>query len=145
MTVTQYFKGKNMRMDSAVSSSMVVEVFFIDSKTYSCTKASESTPFMCFESSSGDDTTPETADNLKDSESDYVITPLPDRTIAGIPAKCFTFTAKSGGLQNADYCMSTDGIILSVTGSEVSMVATSVQRGIADSVFTLPAEPTKLG
>ena len=145
MTMTQYMKGGNMRMDSELQG-MEMEIFFIDDKVYSCTKMAGTSGFTCFESpSSADDTKPETASNLKESESDYVITPLPGKTIAGEAAKCFTFVAKSGDMESVDYCISGDGIILSLTSAQVTMTAKSVDRGISDDVFRLPATPTSIG
>jgi hypothetical protein len=73
---------------------------------------------------------------MASSVSSYAVSALPDQYIANVAAKCFTL---SGGNDNGDYCFSSDGILLSLSTSSVSMTATSVERGISDSVFDLPA------
>jgi hypothetical protein len=146
-TMVQYVKGTKMRYDSETSG-IKSESFFLDSKLYTCMDTGSG--FLCYESaSSTEESSPTGAADLKSSEDNYIIQPLPDRTIAGIVAKCFNMKAKSGSetdaVYNAEYCVTTDGIIVYVKSDSSTMTATAVERGIADSVFTLPATPTKMG
>ncbi|MCX6774401.1 MAG: hypothetical protein NTY68_05415 [Candidatus Micrarchaeota archaeon] len=146
MSMVQYVKGKNMRYDTEASG-FVTETFVLDKKSYSCINMGQG--FTCTESASSEEASA-TPEDLKSSEDNYNIVPLPDRTIAGIAAKCFNMKVKSGAaeglMDDINYCFSSDGIILytgsSVSGGETSMTATAVERGISDSVFTLPATPT---
>jgi hypothetical protein len=147
MSMVQYVKGSKMRYDTKTSG-FETETFILDSKSYSCTNMGQG--FTCYESADAEDGSAPTGNDVASDTDNYNILPLPDRTIAGIAAKCFNMKIKSGSatgmMDNVDYCFSSDGIILytgsSVSGGQTAMTATSVERGISDSVFTLPATPT---
>jgi hypothetical protein len=70
---------------------------------------------------------------------------LAPTVIAGIPAACFRIISAAQAdspASTTDVCVSSDGIMLSMKSSDVTVTATAVQRGVDDSVFTLPAQVT---
>ncbi|MFH0922529.1 MAG: hypothetical protein V1811_00545, partial [Candidatus Micrarchaeota archaeon] len=75
---------------------------------------------------------------------DYSITPLPDKTIAGLTALCFGISA-AGAEGSYQSCYSKEGVPLYLATSTGSFTktATRAQIGsVADSVFELPVQPT---
>jgi hypothetical protein len=130
--MVEYAKNGNTRYDMDTMG-VSTEIFMVGGKTYSCTQLSGG--FVCMNSGAGSVPVPALS-AMASSISSYAVNALPGRNIAGIEAKCFTL---SGGGNSGDYCFSNDGILLSLSTSSVSMTATSVERGISDSVFELPA------
>ena len=125
-------KGGKTRYDMETSG-VSTEIFMVNGSTYSCTQLGGG--FVCMNSGAGSVPVPALS-AMASSISSYAVSALPDQYIANVAAKCFTL---SGGNSNGDYCFSSDGILLSISSSAVTMTATSVERGISDSVFELPA------
>jgi len=157
MSVTEYFKGNNMKYEFKIGTGpgetpAKYQTFILDKTVYSCSKIG-SANFSCLEVSGAAAQKlkiPTAKDLESSSRENYTVQQLPDRTIAGMAGKCFNLTAKvaseTGIKDNAEYCFSTDAIILYVkttTSSGISsMTATAIERGVSDSVFALPAAPT---
>jgi hypothetical protein len=135
-------KGKNMRQD-ATAQGYTTSIYTLDKLAYLCMDAGMG--MTCYK------TELPTADvgvTVAQQASDYTILPLPPRTIAGILGSCWSV---SGGSMEGtgEICYSADGILLyssgKAQGQTIVTEAKSVQIGnIADSEFTLPAEPTSL-
>jgi hypothetical protein len=136
ITMTEYAKGGNTRYDMETSG-VSTEIFMLGDQTYSCTQVGGG--FMCIKAASSSVPVPAMS-AMASAISRYTVSALPDQYIANIEAKCFTLSSstETGG-HNGDYCFSSDGILLSISSSTVTMTATSVERGISDDVFVLPA------
>jgi|GEM_PF-7092611 len=134
VTMTEYAKGGNTRYDMETSG-VSTEIFMLSGQTYSCTQLMGS--FTCMKAASSSVPVPAMS-AMASSISNYAVTSLPDQYIANTAAKCFTLSGGESG-HNGDYCFSSDGILLSIVSSTVTMTATSVERGISDSMFELPA------
>jgi hypothetical protein len=147
-TVVQYKKGDNIRMDTNMETQMGAissETFILDNNTYICSKYG-SQNFTCMKSSSDGSQQVPSASTLNESASTENVQLIAPTVIAGIPATCFRVISAATAdypSSSADYCVSSDGIMLSMTSSAITMTATNVERGVDDSVFTLPAQPTE--
>jgi len=151
-TMVQYKKGDKMRMDTSMELSgmgtLSSEVFMLDNKTYVCSDYAGQGNFTCMKlASSTQGNEVPTASTLNESASIDNTQLLAPTVIAGIPATCFRVTSPAEGdtpASSADYCVSSDGILLSMSSSAVTLTATAVEKGISDNAFVLPAQPTEV-
>lgn len=65
-----------------------------------------------------------------------------DADVAGGPARCFEGPSANG---TARVCFDGDGIPVSIDGGDGELVRVSVERGVDDDAFVLPATPTQGG
>lgn len=135
--ITMAFKNNKIRYDTVANvqgQETTTSVFMLDGKTYVCTEKPQK---MCL--ATGETNAPSTgAEAIESDLSDYGITSLPSRTIAGTSAKCFKFTSKDA---SADMCYSNDGVMLYIKSDQMEMTATSYTTSVPDSTFELPSTP----
>lgn len=141
-TRTQVMKGTKVRFDST-SQGQTSSVYVIDRMAYICMSL-EGSP-ICYSTTMPDD---DLSTTVAKETAKYTITPLPLRTVAGLVGSCWSFSGDEieGTMES---CYSAEGVLLYssviVQGQAMVTEATSVQIGnVADSEFTLPAEPTAL-
>lgn len=144
VTMVQYKKGDKVRMDTNMNISgmgtISSEIFMLGNKTDTCSNYGQG--FTCMESSAPNENQLPTVSTPPSTDTVELLAPT---VVAGIPATCFRVTSPAEGgspASSADYCVSSDGILLSMTSSAITMTATAVERGVDDSVFTLPAQLT---
>jgi len=143
-TMTQYIMVSGaqtkMRVDTAMQGQQTRMVY--DGTTAnSC--ANVNGAWNCYTIQYQADTAQKTRDDIKNNPSKYTVTALPDKTIAGVTAKCFEST-NSGS--TVDYCYSSEGVPLYIktvaSGMTTEMTATSFSTSVSDSDFALPAGAT---
>jgi hypothetical protein len=147
-TYTQYVKGDNERMDMNMET-MTYEMFTVNGKEYNCFsfKMAGMDNFTCMASSSNESPVSAPSALNESVVSDNNVQLLPPTIIAGIPAICFRTILPAEAdspASSADYCASSDGIMLSMSSSNMTITATAVERNIPDSSFVLPAQVTTL-
>ncbi len=145
-TYTQYVKGDNERMDMSMET-MTYEMFTVNGKKYNCFsfKIAGMDNFTCMASSSQESPVSAPSTLNESVVSDNNVQMLSPTIIAGIPAICFRIALPAEAdspASSADYCSSSDGIMLSMSASNMTITATAVEKGVDDSAFTLPAQPT---
>lgn len=147
-TLTEWVKGDKFKMKTTMEGIESL-IFVLGNDTYSCV-SSQQMPVTCTKSQAAFGATPAAnGDEMKSDPANYEVKALPDRTVAGVNAKCFsvvTKQAKGGGSSitgvPVETCLSAEGVPLyqSIPGM-TSMEATSYQKSVADSEFVLPATP----
>ena len=140
-STTMVVKGKKFRTDTQVEG-YKTSTYLLEDGVFICTYEGGASCLSFPDSMSQEESVTDMAASSPD---DYSILARPSRTVAGTMASCFGL-AGAGVEGDVEVCYSADGVMLYThvksTGGEYSMVATSYQHGsIADSEFTLPAQP----
>src|SRR3989338_3874322 len=147
--MTQYRKGDSKLRTDLSGQGYVVRTYILSDQSYSCSQQAGVWSCTSFSSEelSGPSSDPQS--DLEDL-SKYEINSLPDKSVAGVQAKCFSVKDES---VTSMYCFSQEGVLLyleskGVVGGapvDLRMEAKSYTTQVSDSDFELPAEPQELG
>ncbi len=142
-TMTQYFKGGKMRVDSTAEG-VSSRVYIIDGTATTCTNQDG---WMCLEMPEAEGTEDNGLANIRTDVDSYEdsVTFKGTRNLLGETTNCYGVTMPGTAYT---YCFTAEGIPLLMEGSsqgvEWSWVATSFSRDVDDSAFDLPAQPQSL-
>ncbi len=154
--MTQYLKGKSMRMDvkgSQDGTSYEARTFILPNEFITCNK--QDATWTCMKIDAPEDEQSSDLASKYAAEGDafweqYQVFNEPDRTIAGTKAKCFkmAFAIQGEGSFTEIGCYSAEGVPLYIEvstpqGSNI-MKATSYKTSVSASDLTPPATPTSL-
>lgn len=144
MSMTQYVKGNNMRMDMSVMG-MESRSYTLGDSFVSCLNQAGS--WFCFDASSQDDGSDLDSFSVEDplssdfTDFDGEVRKAPNRVVAGVQANCFEVLFEDSSYV---YCYSSSGIPLLFEGDgdlgSWSMSAKEFSSSVASNVFDLPAE-----
>ncbi len=147
-TYTWYFKSSKQRTDMALQQ-VNSRTWILSDKLVTCSTSPGSEQESCYEFALNDSSSDQglqtfKANDLTTNRSNYTVTSLPARTIAGQAAICYQIITTVQNIEStSEYCLSSRGILLYLNSTTQNnsweMEATSVTNSVTDAEMTPPA------